>query len=125
MIDGLDHLQIAMPAGREEDVRRFYGALLGLPELEKPEPLRQRGGVWFALPDGRQLHLGVDPDFRPAKKAHPCFVVSEGFKSYAEKLREAGFEPTFDNHNPPTKRFYISDPFGNRLEFADRYSDVP
>lgn len=65
MITALDHVQLAMPKGREEDARSFFVWLLGLKEIEKPEPLAQRGGVWFALPDGRQLHLGVEEPFRP------------------------------------------------------------
>src|SRR6187551_1574155 len=72
----LDHVQIAAPPGCEAEARRFYGGVLGLEEVEKPEPLRARGGVWFRAGD-RQLHVGVEQDFAPARKAHPAFRVSE------------------------------------------------
>src|SRR4051795_11299105 len=69
---GLDHVQIAAPPGCEADARRFYGGLLGLRELDKPEALRNRGGVWFAVGDHHQLHVGVEDGFSPARKAHPA-----------------------------------------------------
>src|SRR5919112_579014 len=73
MIGGLDHVQLAMPRGGEERARAYFGGLLGLVEVEKPAALAGRGGVWFGLPDGRQLHLGVEEAFRPSAKAHPAF----------------------------------------------------
>ncbi len=78
MITALDHVQVAMPAGGEREARHFYSDLLGLDELEKPAALAARGGAWFALPDGRQLHLGVEDPFRPSRKAHPAFVAPPG-----------------------------------------------
>jgi catechol 2,3-dioxygenase-like lactoylglutathione lyase family enzyme len=94
---GVDHVQLAMPRGREDEVRAFYGDLLGLSELAKPANLAARGGVWFAAGE-QQIHLGIEDDFRPAMKAHPALVV-EGLDEF--------------------RRFYVSDPFGNRLEFIE------
>lgn len=122
MILTIDHVQVAMPAGREPDARLFYGEILGLPELEKPEALKSRGGVWFGLADGRQLHLGVEQDFSPNKKAHPCFVVDGEYEALAHRLEQTGHAVQHDSLNPPIRRFYTHDPFGNRLEFADRMS---
>ena len=118
MITALDHAQVAMPAGREGDARAFYSGLLGLNELEKPAALATRGGAWFALPDGRQLHLGVEDPFRPNKKAHPVFVISS-LDELAKKLDEAGSPVTWDEELAPRRRFYGEDPFGNRLEFLE------
>ncbi len=86
MISALDHVQLAMPAGGERDARGFYSGLLGLNELEKPAPLAARGGVWFALPDGRQLHLGLKEPFRTSRKAHPAFVGAVT-KNWRERWR--------------------------------------
>ena len=118
----LDHVQIAIPAGRDDDARKFYGELLGLKELEKPAELRARGGVWFVLPDGRQVHLGVEHDFRPAKKGHPCFVVEGDLDRLAALLSEHGYDVQHDNLSPPVRRLFTHDVFGNRLDFADRMS---
>ena len=76
MITALDHIQLPMPEGREDEARGFFGRLLALEEIEKPPSLARRGGVWFAVPDGRQLHLGVEEPFRPNRKAHPAFVCA-------------------------------------------------
>lgn len=114
----LDHVQIAAPPGCEEEARRFFGDLVGLREIEKPEPLRKRGGVWFALGEQQQLHIGVDPDFVPARKAHPAFSLpAADLDSLAERLRQAGTEPSGDSSLPGQRRFYCPDPWGNRLEF--------
>ena len=107
-----------MPAGREDEARRFYSDLLGLAELTKPPSLAARGGAWFALPDGRQLHLGVEEPFRPSKKAHPAFVVSSP-DALAERLGAAGLPVRWDEELAPRRRFYGQDPFGNRLEFME------
>ena len=115
MISALDHVQLALPAGGEEEARAFYGDLLELPEVEKPEPLKSRGGVWFAGPDFG-LHLGVETPFVPAKKAHPAFRV-ERLEVLAERLNGAGVEVVWDTALPEVRRFYAADPFGNRLEF--------
>ncbi len=119
-ITGLDHLQLAMPAGEEAQARMFYGALLGLTELEKPPELASRGGVWFAL--GHQaLHLGVDTPFKPARKAHPAFSVP-GLSALKERLEAAHVSTVEDTALPHVRRFYAADPFGNRLEFVQQGS---
>ena len=118
----LDHVQIAMPRGAEALARQFYGALLGLAEIAKPENLARRGGVWFALGD-RQLHLGVEEPFQPARKAHPAFRV-EDLDSLRDRLRAAGHEPIEDEPLPGYRRFYLADPFGNRLEFLESLDPV-
>lgn len=117
MIVGLDHVQVAAPAGGEDEARAFYGGLLGLPELDKPEPLRARGGAWFQV-GTQQLHVGVEPDFAPARKAHPAFAV-EGLDALATTLAAAGCEPTWDDAITGRRRFYVDDPFGNRLELLE------
>jgi catechol 2,3-dioxygenase-like lactoylglutathione lyase family enzyme len=116
-IVGLDHVQVAAPPGCEADARRFYGGLLGLAELAKPEPLAARGGAWFALGSGQQLHIGVEEDFAPALKAHPALVVGDGgLEALAERLVGAGCEVRWDDALPGVRRFYTADPWGNRLE---------
>ncbi len=117
-IIGIDHVQVAAPAGCESEARAFYGALLGLEELPKPEPLAARGGCWFRA-GGEELHVGVEDPFGPARKAHPGFVVDD-LGALAERLRGAGIEVTPDDSIPGTARFYAADPFGNRLEFRQR-----
>src|SRR5262245_65944614 len=85
---GIDHVQLAMPAGREDEARAFYADLLGVPEVPKPEDLARRGGAWFE--NGQvKIHLGVDRDFRPARKAHPALRVHD-LRGLAERLRAAG-----------------------------------
>jgi catechol 2,3-dioxygenase-like lactoylglutathione lyase family enzyme len=108
-----------MPKGREAEAREFYGHLLGLKEIEKPESLKVRGGVWFVIDDGRQLHLGVEEPFRPSRKAHPCFVTDD-LEQTAQKLCEAGYEIRRDDLIAPVIRFYTDDAIGNRVEFVDR-----
>lgn len=117
----IDHVQLAMPAGEESAARLFFGEVLGLAEIPKPPELAKRGGVWFALAGGQQLHLGVDPDFHASKKAHPCFVTSR-FDELAQLFESRGISIQHDSLNPPARRFYVHDPFGNRIEFADRVS---
>ncbi len=111
----LHHVQLAMPRERENEARHFYADLLGLAEVEKPETLRRRGGAWFRGP-GIEIHLGVEDDFQPARKAHPGILVAE-IEELARKLVEAGGEVTWDSGFPGFRRFYAADPFGNRLEF--------
>ena len=118
MIAALDHVQVAMPAGAEEKARAFYSGLLGLVEREKPAALAARGGAWFNLPDGRQLHLGVEDPFRPSRKAHPAFVVGD-LDGLAGKVEAAGLPVLWDEELAPRQRFYGEDPFGNRLEFLE------
>jgi catechol 2,3-dioxygenase-like lactoylglutathione lyase family enzyme len=113
----LDHVQIAAPAGCEEAARAFFGGLIGLPEVEKPEALRARGGVWFALGD-RQLHVGVEPDFEPARKAHVALrLAGAELDALAERLAAAGAPVAWDETLPGERRFYSEDPWGNRIEF--------
>lgn len=110
----LDHVQLAMPAGEEPAAEAFYVDLLGLEVLEKPPVLAARGGRWFGN-GGLQVHLGVEADFRPAKKAHPALVV-EGLDELVGALAAAGYPVTWDGDNPGVRRAYVEDPFGNRLE---------
>jgi hypothetical protein len=121
MITTLDHIQLAMPAGCESEARKYYGELLRLTEINKPPALQARGGVWFVLGDGRQLHLGVEVDFRPNKKTHLCFVTDQ-YQALIDLLKFAGHDIQHDTMNPPVNRFYTHDVFGNRLEFADQMS---
>lgn len=116
----LDHVQIAAPPGCEAAARRFFGELLGLPELGKPAPLAARGGVWFRC-GGQQLHVGVEPEFAPARKAHPAFELPEAeLDALADRLRAEGVDVRFDEELPGARRFYAADPWGNRLEFLAR-----
>jgi len=114
-VTALDHLQLAMPRGREADARAFYAGILGLAELTKPPHLAGRGGVWFAL-GSQQLHLGVEDEFRPARKAHPAFLVGD-IAALRARLEQYGFSPYDDEPLRGYERFYVADPFGNRLEF--------
>jgi catechol 2,3-dioxygenase-like lactoylglutathione lyase family enzyme len=114
-IVGLDHVQLAMPAGGEDDARAFYCGLLGMTEVAKPEPLAARGGCWFES-EGAVVHLGVQHGFVPARKAHPAFRVPR-LEALREALEAAGVETIPDRALPGVRRFYAADPFGNRLEF--------
>jgi catechol 2,3-dioxygenase-like lactoylglutathione lyase family enzyme len=116
-IEDLDHVQVAMPPGGEERARAFYGDLLGLAEIPKPANLAARGGVWFAV-GPRQLHLGVDPDFRPARKAHPALRVRD-LAELVERCRAAGVAVVEDEPLAGFDRVYVADPFGNRLEILE------
>ena len=113
----IDHVQLAMPRGEEAAARRFYGEVLGLKEIPKPPALVGRGGVWFELGD-TQLHLGVDPDFRPAKKAHIGFEVSD-LDGIDRRCQAAGHETRADLNLPDRRRFFVDDAFGNRLELIE------
>ena len=114
-IVGLDHVQLAMPPGGEEKARWFYAGVLGLTEVEKPEPLRARGGCWFAGED-TQIHLGVQPDFVPATKAHPALRVAN-LEEARRRFLEFDVAIIPDRSGLGVRRFYVDDPFGNRLEF--------
>ena len=117
-IVALDHVQLAMPPGEEEKAEAFYCDLLGFEVLEKPPVLAARGGRWFGADGGRvQVHLGVEDDFRPARKAHPAIVV-EWLDELAASLEAAGCPVRFDTDNPGVRRFYVDDPFGNRIEIV-------
>jgi catechol 2,3-dioxygenase-like lactoylglutathione lyase family enzyme len=116
-IEDLDHVQVAMPPGEEERARGFYGGLLDLREIAKPANLAARGGVWFAV-GPRQLHLGVEPGFRPARKAHPALRV-HGLVKLIERFRAAGVPIVEDEPLAGFTRVYVEDPFGNRLELLE------
>ncbi|HEY6491902.1 MAG TPA: VOC family protein [Trebonia sp.] len=116
MITGLDHVQLAMPRGREEAARSFYAGLLGMTELPKPAALAVRGGCWFTSGTA-VLHLGVEEPFTPARKAHPALLVDD-LEALAAALASAGHECVrADGEIPGVRRFHASDPFGNRVEF--------
>jgi catechol 2,3-dioxygenase-like lactoylglutathione lyase family enzyme len=112
---GLDHVQIATPQDSEDQARAFYGDILGLKEVAKPSVLANRGGLWFVLGDGIGLHLGIDPLFRPATKAHPGLIV-EDLEVFRTRLFECGFTAEVDVDAMGRERVYIDDPFGNRIE---------
>ena len=118
MIVGLDHVQVAIPVGGESGARAFYGELLGLAEIPKPAELAGRGGLWYAV-GTLQLHLGVEADFRPARKAHPAFQV-EGLHQLTARLQAAGYEIGRDIPLPGMARAHVADPFGNRIELIER-----
>jgi len=116
MITGFDHVQIAMPAGREDAARAFYAGLLGMSELPKPPALAARGGCWFSS-GAAALHLGVEASFAPARKAHPALLVDD-LDGLAAALAAAGCEcVSADGEIPGVRRFHTCDPFGNRIEF--------
>ena len=117
-IYALDHVQIAMPAGEEEKARQFYVGLLGFTELPKPAALAGRGGAWFES-GSVQLHLGVEADFRPARKAHPAFLVDD-LEALAERLRAASVTVNSDAPLDGYQRYHIADPFGNRIEIMQK-----
>jgi catechol 2,3-dioxygenase-like lactoylglutathione lyase family enzyme len=114
----LDHVQLAAPPGSEPEARRFYGTLLGLDEIPKPQPMRASGGVWFALGEG-ELHVGIEDPFAPARKAHPGLRVdADELDVIAARLEQAGTAVTWDDRYPGVRRFYTADPFGNRIEIG-------
>ena len=115
--ESIDHVQIAAPVGCEEKAREFYQGILGFGEVPKPASLQKNGGVWFQA-GSVQLHIGVEEQFTPARKAHPAIRVKnlEQMKVY---LRAKGTNFTEDEKLPGAHRFYIFDPFGNRLEFLE------
>ncbi|RPH61737.1 MAG: glyoxalase [Chloroflexi bacterium] len=115
----LDHVQLAMPAGEEEKTRAFYAGMLGMSELPKPPELAQRGGAWFQA-GSVALHLGVESDFRPARKAHPALIVDD-LEAFLQACAANGLDT--DTSQPPLegyKRGHIFDPFGNRIELMER-----
>lgn len=116
MITGIDHVQVAIPAGSEAVARSFYGGLLDMTEVPKPAALAGRGGCWFTS-GSAVLHLGVETPFAPARKAHPALLVDD-LDALEERLVEAGHACTrSDGEIEGVRRFHTSDPFGNRLEF--------
>ncbi len=113
----LDHVQLAMPAGGENEARAFYAGVLGIAEQVKPPHLARRGGCWFEQ-GPLKVHLGVEADFRPARKAHPALRV-EGLAGLIDNLVAAGFAPTTDEPLEGYHRVYVADPFGNRIELLE------
>lgn len=115
--DAIDHIQLAAPKGGEDKARGFFVNILGFEEIEKPKLLRKNGGVWFTA-GTIQLHIGMEEEFIPAKKAHPAFHVTniDGLKEY---LKSQDVEYMDDYRLPGANRFYMNDPFGNRLEFLE------
>jgi len=113
----IEHVQLALPLGREDDARIFYTGVLGLPEVPKPEDLARRGGCWFET-DGVKLHLGVEDDFRPARKAHVALVVTN-LDALLAGARAAGCETVDPAPFQTWRQAYVYDPFGNRLELLE------
>lgn len=110
----LDHVQLAMPAGREDDAVAFYEGVLGLGQVPKPDHLAARGGCWFETGE-LKVHLGVDNDYRPATRAHPAFIVDD-VRGMARIVAAAGFAVKDDEPLAGYDRLYVYDPFGNRIE---------
>lgn len=120
MLLAIDHVQLAMPAGGEAAARGFYGDVLGLPETPKPPHLAKRGGCWFES-EALKIHLGVEADFRPARKAHPGLLVSE-LDALKARLAQAGYALKDDEPLEGYDRVYVDDPFGNRIELLEQLS---
>jgi len=114
----LDHVQLAMPEGGEHQARLFYVGLLGFKEIAKPSNLAARGGVWFERGPVK-VHLGVEKEFSPARKAHPAFLVDD-LAALAKTLAAGGVAIREDEPLPGYRRCYVSDPFGNRIELMER-----
>ncbi|MET9290528.1 VOC family protein [Streptomyces sp. NPDC003077] len=123
MITGLDHVQLAAPPDSEDALRAYYAGILGLTEIPKPAALAARGGCWFETGPA-QLHLGIEHDFRPARKAHPGLRVT-GLDALAARLTAAGAPVTWDDAIPGRRRFFSEDPVGNRLEFVEFATGPP
>lgn len=116
-VSRIDHIQIAAPPGCEAAAHEFYGTLLGMKAIEKPAALRDRGGCWFAC-GHQQVHIGVEKDFRPSRKAHPAFAVQA--MDELRSLLVAKGVPVIDDYSvPQIRRFYAEDPWGNRIEFVE------
>jgi catechol 2,3-dioxygenase-like lactoylglutathione lyase family enzyme len=113
----IDHIQIAAPKGCEPAAREFYGSILGLMEIEKPPILAARGGCWFKC-GSQQVHIGVEQDFQPTRKAHPAFAVSD-LDELRETLVARSITIVDDDNLPGQRRFYAEDPWGNRIEFVE------
>lgn len=123
LLTDIDHVQLAAPTGCEAAARQFFGKILGLEEIEKPEALRSRGGCWFKV-GPRQLHIGVDAAFRPATKAHIAFAVADIGAAH-DALTKSGTTCVWDEAMSGIRRFYANDPWGNRLEFAEPSASEP
>lgn len=116
----IHYVQLAIPRDGEQQSRSFWGAVLGMRELDKPPVLAAGGGCWFRS-GNLEVHLGVEKPFAPARKAHPGLRV-DGLRALARRLEQAGYPVTWDAQFPGYDRFYSADPFGNRLEFLQARS---
>ena len=116
-ITRIDHVQLAMPAGGEDLARAFYGDALGIQEVPKPAHLAKRGGCWFEHEE-LKLHLGVEADFRPARKAHVALLVAD-LRELQDKLRASGYALQEEEPLEGYRRIYVDDPFGNRIELLE------
>jgi catechol 2,3-dioxygenase-like lactoylglutathione lyase family enzyme len=122
---GIDHVQLAGPPGCEAEARRFYGELLGLAEVQKPEPMQASGGIWFRA-GSQELHIGIEERFAPASKAHPGLrVAAQNLDALAQRLEAAGAPIAWDDRYPGRRRFFTADPFGNRLELLGHAEPSP
>jgi len=119
-IERLDHVQLAMPPGGEDAARAFYARALGIDEVVKPAHLATRGGCWFER-GMLKVHLGIEADFRPARKAHPAFIVSE-LATLIAALKSRGYSVVEDQPLEGYDRIYVDDPFGNRIELMEPLS---
>ena len=117
LFQAINHVQLAAPKGSESIARIFYGEILGFTEVEKPELLRKRGGVWFAF-GPYQIHIGIEEPFAPAKKAHPAFQI-ENLDAFKTHLSNSNVSFVVDTDLPGANRIYIHDPFGNRIEILE------
>jgi catechol 2,3-dioxygenase-like lactoylglutathione lyase family enzyme len=117
-IAAIEHVQLAMPPGMESVAREFYEGVLGIPEVAKPPHLARRGGAWFER-GSLKIHLGVEADFRPARKAHPALLVV-GLAALIARLREHDVAVIDDDPLEGYLRVYVADPFGNRIELMER-----
>ena len=116
-ITAIDHVQLAMPPGMEEAAREFYAGMLGIPEVPKPPKLAQRGGAWFEC-GSLKIHLGVEADFQPARKAHPALLVSD-LPALIARLKAHNIPVIDDDALEGYLRVYVADPFGNRIELME------
>ncbi|MGW3148943.1 glyoxalase [Streptomyces sp. NPDC001177] len=123
MLAAVDHVQLAAPPGSEDLLRAYYVDVLGMTELPKPPVLAARGGCWFEA-GSVQLHLGIEQDFRPARKAHPGLRVTD-IEAYAARLAAGAAPVIWDDNLPGHRRFYSEDPVGNRLEFLEPGATAP
>ena len=116
-IERLDHVQLAMPIGGEGLARAFYQATLGIPEVPKPSHLAVRGGCWFEQ-GALKIHLGVEREFQPAKKAHPALIVTD-LPALISRIVDNGYRVVEDQPLEGYDRCYVDDPFGNRIELME------
>jgi len=122
-VRGIDHIQLAMPRGGEDQARAFDEGVLGIPEVQKPPNLAKRGGCWFAT-DSLRVRLGVEDDFLPARKAHAA-ILMEDLPGLRRLLEAAGFRSKIDEPLEGYDRIYVDDPFGNRIELLERLPNRP